>query len=114
MSSKGSSVEVKVSVDGCMGGKAWVCAVRSEEVESDHGLGNEMIPLLRGKAGFARGDSGANIIFECEYHTFGGVAAVGVRGNKLEVNVVVAECFLHGVGALVVKDVGSGGCTVLL
>ena len=39
---------------------------------------------------------------------------MGVWGNKLEVNVVLTEGFLHGVGALVVKDVESGGFTVLL
>ena len=31
--SKGSSVEVKVSVDGGVDGKAWVCAGRAEQVE---------------------------------------------------------------------------------
>ena len=46
--------------------------------------------------------------------TFGGVAAVGIRGNKLEVNIVLAEGFMHGMGSLVVKDVDIGGCTVLL
>ena len=39
--------------------------------------------------------------------------AVGVRGGKLEVNIIFAEGFLHGVGALVVEDVESGGCTML-
>ena len=31
----------------------WVCAERSKEVESDHGLGNETIPVLGGKVGVA-------------------------------------------------------------
>ena len=75
---------------------------------------NETIPLLGGKVGVPRGDSGAKVIFECADCTFGGVVEVGVRGNKLEVNVVLSEGFLHGVGALVVKDVESGGCTMLL
>ena len=97
-----------------MGGKAWVCALRAEEVESDDLLGNETIPFLGGEVGVARGDSGAEMIFEDADRTFGGVATVGVRGNELEVNVVLAEGFLHGVGALVVEDVESGGCTVLL
>ena len=39
---------------------------------------------------------------------------MGVRGNKLEVDFVFAEGFLHGVGALFVEDVESGGCTVFL
>ena len=86
----------------------------SEEVESDHGLGNETIPFLREKVGVAGGESGAKMIFECVDRKFGGVAAVGVWGNKLEVNVLLAEGFLHGVGALVVEDVQSWGCTVLL
>ena len=97
-----------------MGGKAWVCAEISEEVESDHSLGNKTIPFLGGKVKVARGESGAKMIFECAYRTFGGVVAVSVRGNKLEVNVVLAEGFLRVVGALVVKDVYIGGCTALL
>ena len=32
----------------------------------------------------------------------------------MEVGVVLVEGFLHGTGALVVGDVESGGCTVLL
>ena len=38
-------------------------------------------------------------------HTFGGVAAVGVWGDKLEVNVVFTEGIFDFVGALVVEDV---------
>ena len=48
------------------------------------------------------------MIFECADRTFGGVAVVGVRGDKLEINIVLAEGFMHGVGALVVDDVESG------
>ena len=71
--------------------------VRAEEVESDHGLGNETIPFLGGKVGVARGESSANMIIECADRTFSGVAAVGVRRKNLEVNVVLAEGFLYGV-----------------
>ena len=53
------------------------------------------------------------MIFECADRTFGGVATVGVWGDKLEVKVVFAEEFLNGLGVLVVKDVESGGCTML-
>ena len=41
-------------------------------------------------------ESGANIIFECADRMFGGVAAVGVWGYKLEVNVLIAEGLLNG------------------
>ena len=44
---------------------------------------NEIIPFLGGKVGVARGESGAKVILECADCTFGGVAAVGVRGDKL-------------------------------
>ena len=86
--SRGVSFEVEASVDGCMGEKAWVCAGRLEEVEIDHGLGNDVIPICGGKVRVAIGESGAKIIFECVDRMFGGIVAVGVRGNKLEVNVV--------------------------
>ena len=69
---------------------------------------------MGGKFGIATGKSCTKIILDCADCTFGGVAAVGVRGNNLEVNIVLAEGFLHGVEALTVEDVESGGCTVLL
>ena len=73
-----------------------------------------MIPFLGCKFGVARGESVTKMIFECADRMFGSVAAVDVQGNKLEVNVVFAEGFLHGVGALVVEDVWSGGYTLSL
>ena len=74
---------------------------------------DETVPFLGGEVGVARGESSANMIFECADRTFGGVATVGVWGDKLEVKVVFAEEFLNGLGVLVVKDVESGGCTML-
>ena len=97
-----------------MGGKAWVCAGRAEQVESEHCLGVEAVQFLGGEVRVAIGESSANMIFECADCTFVGVAAVCIWGYKLEVDVVLEEGFLHGAGALVVKDVESGGCTVLL
>ena len=43
-----------------MGGKAWICAVRAEQVEGKHCLGDETVPFLGGKFGIARGESSAN------------------------------------------------------
>ena len=76
-------------------------------------MGDEAIPFLGGKARVARSVSGAKVIFECADCTFCGVAAVDVKGDKLEVNVVFVEGFLHGVEALVVENVESGCCTIL-
>ena len=59
-------------------------------------MGDKTVTLLVGKVGVARGESSAKLIFECADCTFGGVAAVGIRGNKLEVNVVLTEGFLNG------------------
>ena len=112
--SKGSSVEVNVSFDGNVGGKAWVFTGRAEQDESEDFLGDEPVPFLGGEVGFARGKSSAKIIFECADRTFGGVAAVGIWGDKLEVDVALAEGFMHGTRALVVEDVESGGSTMLL
>ena len=42
------------------------------------------------------------MVFECADRTFGDVAAVGVWGDNLEVNVVFSECFLHFGESLVV------------
>ena len=54
------------------------------------------------------------MIFECADCTCDGVVAVGIWGKNLEVDVVLAECFLYGNGALVIKDVESGGVTMML
>ena len=75
---------------------------------------DETVPFLGGKFRIARGKSSAKMILECADRTFVGVTAVGIWGNKLEVNVTLAEGFLNGTGALVVKEVESGGLTVLL
>ena len=93
--------------------KACVYEGRSAYIDIYHSLGDEKIQFLGGKGRFAGSESGAKMIFECADHTFGGVAAVGVREDKLEVNVVFAEEFLHFVGALVIKDVESGSCTIM-
>ena len=45
---KGSSIEVKVSVDGCVGGKDWVYTGRAEKVEGKHCLGYETVPFFGG------------------------------------------------------------------
>ena len=66
------------------------------------------------KVRVTRSKYNAKMIFECADRTFGGVVAVGVWGDKMEVNVVFAEGFLHGVGALIDKYVDSGGYTILV
>ena len=53
------------------------------------------------------------MIFECVDRIFGGIAAVGVWGDKLEVNVVFAEGFFHCLVSIIVENVDSGGCTIL-
>ena len=46
-------------------------------------MGDDTVSFLGGKVGVARGKSSAKIIFECADCTFIGVAAVGVRRDKL-------------------------------
>ena len=97
-----------------MGGKTWVCARRAEQIESEDCLGDETVPLLVWGVGVTRGESSAKVILECANHTFVGVAEMCIWGDKLEVDIVFAEGFLHGTGAFIVKDVESGSRTVLL
>ena len=61
------------------------------------------------KLGLQEASPAQKCFFKYADRKFGGIVEVGVRGNKLEVNVVLMEVFLHGVGALVVKDVESKG-----
>ena len=91
-----------------------VCGGRAEQVESEDCLGDETVPLLGGEVGFARGESSATVIIECRNRTFGGVAAMCIWGDKLEVEIVFAEGFFHGTRSFVVEDVESGIRNVLL
>ena len=54
------------------------------------------------------------MILECTNRTFGGVAVMYIWGDKLEVDILFAEGFIHGTGALVVEDLEGVICTVLL
>ena len=73
-----------------------------------------MFPFLGCEVGVTRGEFSAKVILECANCTFGSVAAMCIWGDKLEVDIVFAEGFLHGTGAFVVEDVESGSRTVLL
>ena len=66
------------------------------------------------EVGITRGQYSAKVILEGENCTFRGVAAMGIWGDKLKVDIVFAEGVLHGAGAFVVKDVESGSCAVVL
>ena len=49
----------------------------------------------------------------CESHVQS-IAEMCIWGDKLEVDILFAEGFLHGTGALVVNDMEGGSRTVLL
>ena len=66
------------------------------------------------EVGVTRGQSSAEVILEGANCTFGGIAEMGIWGEKLEVGIVFAEGALHSAGAFVVKDLESGRCAVLL
>ena len=53
------------------------------------------------------------MILECANRTFGRVAAMCIWWDKLEVDIVFEEGFLHGTGAIVFEDVESGIRTLL-
>ena len=61
-----------------------------------------------------RGQSRSEVIIEGANCTFGGVAEMGIWGDKLEVDILFEEGVLHSDGAFVVKDVESGRCAVML
>ena len=48
------------------------------------------------------------MILEGVDRTFGGVAAMGIWWDKLEVDIVFAEGILHSAGAFFVAGVGDG------
>ena len=66
------------------------------------------------EVGFTRGESNAKVILEGVNGTFGGVAAMGIWGDKFEVDIVFAEGVLHGAGVFIVKNMESERRAVLL
>ena len=112
--SEGRVIEVKVAVYGGVGGKAWVRTRGTEQIKSEDCLWDDTVPFLGWEVGVTRGQSSAEVIIEGANCTFGGVAAMRIWGDKLEVDIVFAEGALHSAGAFVVKDVDSGRCDVLL
>ena len=66
------------------------------------------------EVGVTRGQSSAKVILEGANRTFGGVAAIGIWGDNLEVDIVFVEGVLHGAGEFAVKDAESESRAVLL
>ena len=85
-----------------------------EQIESEDCLEDETVPFLGCEVGFTRGQSSAKVIIEGANYTFGDVAAMGIWGDKLGVNIVFAEGVLHGAGVFIVKNVESERRAVLL
>ena len=54
----------------------------AEQIESEDCLGDETVPFLGGEVGATRGKCSAKMILECVNHTFGGVAAICIWGDK--------------------------------
>ena len=104
--SEGHGIEVKVYVYGGVGGKAWVLARGTDQIEIENCLGDETVPFLGWEVGVTRGQSSTEGILEGANCTFGGVAEMGIWGDKLEVDIVFAEGALHSAGAFIVEDVG--------
>ena len=66
------------------------------------------------EVGVTRGKSRTKVIIEGANRTFGGVATMGIWGEKLEVDIVFSEGVLNGAGSFVVEDMESGSRAVLL
>ena len=58
-------------------------ARRAEQIESEDCLGDETVPFLGWEVGVTRGEFSAKLILECANRTFGGVATMGIWGDKL-------------------------------
>ena len=97
-----------------MGGKTWVCARGAEQIESEDFLGDETVTFLGWEVGVTRGNSSAKVILEYANCTFGGVAAMCIWGDKLEVGILFSEGAFNSAGTFVVEDVYSGSCAMLL
>ena len=91
-----------------MGGKAWVHARGTDQIESEDCLRDETVTLLGWEVGVTRGQSSADMILEGANCMFGGVAAMGIWGDKLKVDIVFAEGALQDLCHLQVS-VKDGG-----
>ena len=73
---------------------------------------HEEVPFGEREFWIARCKAGAEMIFPCLDSAFGGVAAVAVGRDALEVDVVFLEGFFEFVGAFVVDNVEGGSVAI--
>ena len=68
-------------------------------------MGHERIPFGDRELGIAGCKAGAEVVLPCLDVSFGGVAAMAVRRDSLEVNIASLEGLFELIGAFIVEDV---------
>lgn len=102
---EGALVEIEIAVEAGVGGELGLAARGTEEIQSDVSLGHQEIPFGDGEFGIASGEARTKVVFPSLDRSFGGVAAMAVGRDQLEVDVVFFKCFFEVIGAFIVKDV---------
>jgi hypothetical protein len=87
--SKGALVEVIDTIETGVGGKSWLASGQMQEIEHNvGGLRHEEIPFSEGELGVTCGEAGTEMILPSLDCRFSGVAAVAMRWDTLEINIL--------------------------
>ena len=74
-----------------------------EEVQSQGALWNEAVPEVNRKVGVGAAEPGNEMVFVGADGSFGGVAAMVIRRDKLEVNAFRSHVGFQDVRAFIIK-----------
>ena len=99
---KRCSVIVKGAMDLCIGREVGVDARASQEVQGDKGLRQQPVPKVQWEVFVSATETGNEVVLEGSDGSFGGIAAMEMRGGKLEVNLFFSHVVLESNGGFVV------------
>jgi hypothetical protein len=109
---KRTAVKVEYTVDASIGRELGLSTWRAEKVKGNISLWHEEIPFGEGEFWVTCSQARAKMVFPGLDGSFGGVAAVAVRRDTLEVDVVFFKSLLELVRAFVIEDVEVGCISV--
>ena len=82
--------------------KSWIEAGRTEEIECEVSMGDEVVPEMQGGVGVADTEAGGEAILVGLDGVFCGVGAMKVWGNELEPYAGIAQKIFEAARAFIV------------
>ena len=108
---KRCAIVVKITEEGCLGGKRRMNAAGAEKVQSKDGLWEKAIPFAEGKVGIDSAEDRNQVILESTDSSFGGIGTMFLGWHALKGDIVFLEGIFESLRTFVVKNVELGSMT---